>query len=368
MKPLTTSAGAALASRTVAPPSPVARRSFRGHRGLGSASRLLLPLVALLASGPAVGGVLSQPVEIELTTGEVLRGVVLERTESGLTLSHPVLGTVNIAASAIAAERPIEGAAGPSIAGGSPADEGSAAGPDAEGGEEAAAPAETPPAPVEPEVKWESQFDAGFSVSTGNTDTQEFTVGVNSLREAIRITTKFDARYFYGASNGDRDTNKATAGLINDWRIDDSRWSYFISGRFDYDEFQSWEYRASLFTGFGYDLIRQEDLNLKLRAGIGATKEFHSQRNQIIPEALLGAELDWTINDRQRLTASTTLFPDLDETGEFRVTSAASWVLALNQDRNMSLTLGLLNEYQSRVDPGIENNDLKIFGAFGFTF
>ncbi|MFW5653587.1 MAG: DUF481 domain-containing protein [Planctomycetota bacterium] len=308
----------------------------------------------------------ADPIEFVLNTGEVLRGEVIARTDSAITMSHPLLGEIVVPVDAVASESPV---VQDDV---SLADDGADAPPPPPPTEPAAAATVDDPTGDpdlgEPEVVWESRFDAGFAVSSGNTDTQEFTAGVSSLREAIRTRTTLDARYFYGASDGDRDTNKATVAILNDWLFTDSRWSYFISGQADYDEFQSWEYRASIFTGFGYELIQQEDLELRLRAGIGATREFNSQRNQIIPEALLGAELAWDINDRQNLEAATTLFPDLDDTGEYRLVSSASWVLALDEDRDMNFSLGLLNEYQSKVDPGIENNDLKVFGSFGFSF
>jgi hypothetical protein len=34
----------------------------------------------------------------------------------------------------------------------------------------------------------------------------------------------------------------------------------------------------------------------------------------------------------------------------------------------MSLSVGLRNEYQSEVDPGVEHNDLYLFAGLGFDF
>ncbi len=215
---------------------------------------------------------------------------------------------------------------------------------------------------------WKSRFDLGFSAASGNTDSQEIHVGVTSLRETDLNRTALDAAYFYGASNGDRTTNKLTAGILHDWLLPDTKWFYFATGRYDFDEFQSWEHRLSGGGGLGYHLIDEENFDLMLRAGLGVAKEIGSKRNQLIPEGLFGADVDWKITDRQSLVASTTYYPDLDDTGEFRAISTALWEYDFAATSNMSFVFGLLDEYQSKVDAGTKHNDLRIYGGLGFDF
>ncbi len=46
----------------------------------------------------------------------------------------------------------------------------------------------------------------------------------------------------------------------------------------------------------------------------------------------------------------------------------AEWVLDLDTLDGLSLKLGLAHEFQSVTDPGIEENDLSVYGAFVLAF
>lgn len=308
--------------------------------------------------------------EVVLASGEVLRGEIVAQTDEAITLEHPILGALAIPRDRIASwlegEAPTAAPGGDAAAAAPAEGEAAAPTPAEEVADEGAAALE---AATEADDGWDSRFELGFSSSTGNTDAQSLNVGIRSTRETERMKTAFDALYFYGATDGDRNTNKFTTGVLNDWLFpDESRWLFFAQGRYDFDEFQSWEHRLTAATGPGYRFIDTETFDLTLRAGGGVAKEIGSKRNQLIPEALTGGDLSWKINDRQDLTAATTFFWDLDETGEFRNTSTAAWNLTLDTESNMKFSLGLLNEYQSQVDPGVKHNDLKVFGALVFDF
>jgi len=281
--------------------------------------------------------------DVVLVSGETLTGEIVEKNDQHVVIDHAILGRLDLGADQV---RTVNGAALG----------------------EAAPDASLPVVETEPESEWKSRFDVGFSAASGNTESQDVNIGVSSLRERELDRTALDASYFFGASNGDRSTNKLTAGVLHDWLIPDSKWFYFAQGRYDLDEFQSWDQRLSAGGGLGYHLIDEEHFDLSLRAGAGVVKEFGSKRNQLIPEGLFGADVDWKINDRQHFVASSTIFPDLDETGEFRALSTAAWVYDLDDESNMSLMFGLLDEYQSKVDAGVEHNDLRVFGGLGFDF
>lgn len=278
--------------------------------------------------------------ELELIGGDRLSGTIVEQTDEAIVLDHAALGRITI---------PREQLAGALAA-------------DAEDAAvEAAAP---PPLPSD----WISRFVLNGGASAGNSDTQNINVAVTSVRETEETITNLDASYYYGASNGDRDTNRLTTGIRNDWLLPDSRWFYFADGRFDLDEFQSWDYRVSGHLGIGYELINEEDLRLNLRTGAGAFKEFGSMNDDVQFEALIGLDVDWTINETQSLKADTTLYPSLSDTGEYRWVSNAGWFVLLDEEANMNFNVSLRHEYQSEVDPGRKHGDLYVTAGLAFDF
>ena len=325
--------------RSVADISP----AVRPHNNLRLLTRTSLPLAlvaALSTVSPAPGE------EIELKNGDRLTGTIIKQTDGLLVLDHDALGRLEIAFDRVLSIGPEAGA----------------------GGEAPASPTMLSDEAEADEKEWKSSFKLGLNSSFGNTDTQGFNAGFTSFREGESDKTTLDAHYYYGASDGDRDTNKFTAGVLQDWFVPDTRWLYFAQGRYDFDEFQSWEHRLGAHGGVGYKLIQEDDLTLTLRAGAGVIKEFGSDNEDLRPEGLLGADLTWQISPNQSLTAATTLYPDLSEGGEFRSVSSAEWSAMVDEDSNMSVFARLEHEYQSQTDPGVDKNDFRIIAGLQFDF
>ena len=63
-----------------------------------------------------------------------------------------------------------------------------------------------------------------------------------------------------------------------------------------------------------------------------------------------------------------TIYPDLDNTGEFRTLTNANWSALLDEETSMSLTAGLFHEYQSDVPSDVDKNDVKLFVGLKFDF
>lgn len=215
---------------------------------------------------------------------------------------------------------------------------------------------------------WESHFTLGAVGSFGNTDTQSVTLSINSVRERENEVLKLDLSYYLGMTDGDRTDNRLTAGARQDWLIPDSRWLYFAQGRYDFDEFQSWDYRLGAHAGIGYKWIDEEDFKATLRAGAGVNKEFNSDDDGYRPEALAGISLEWTLSEKQSFNLESMIYPDLEETGEFRLITTANWSLMVDEESNISLTAGVFYEHQSEVDTGIEKDDVKIHVGLQFNF
>lgn len=305
--------------------------------------------------------------QVTLISGDVLNGSIVERTDRSLVLDHPLFGRMVIPSEQVASTMTTAKLEAAQQAA-EEATEQQAEAPPTDETAEAPQDETTEAIEPEPEPEWKSRFTLAGSGSFGNTDSQSLTTKVRSVRESKETITSFDAAYFFGSRSGDRNENRFTAGVRNDWLIPESRWFYFADARYDYDEFQGWDHRASGHVGLGYELIKEKDVSLKLRAGLGAVKEWGSEDDDIRPEALLGADFSWRISDNQQLVASSTIYPDLEDTGEFRAVNSAEWNALLDAENNLSLTAGLLHEYQSEVDEGIDENDLKVYVGLSFDF
>jgi hypothetical protein len=319
---------------------------------------LLIVLAAAANAGLFRAGDCMAQDEVVLKSGDRLTGVVAERSEAMVILDHPTLGRLEIPVEEILrltiAQEIVIGEAPPP-----PPDE-AAPEPPAE---------EVTEAVVAPDPDdWKFHLDLGGTGSFGNTDTQAFRISITGLRENAEERTALDVAYFYGATNGDRTTNKVTAGVLQDWFVSDSRWSYFASVRYDFDEFQSWEHRLGAHGGFGYHVVDREDFDWMARAGAGVNKEWKSEEDDLRPEALLSTDINWQIDEHQAFVFATTLYPDLGDLGEYRWITDAKWTMLLANHDNLSLSAGLRNEYQSDVDPGIKHNDLYIFAGLTLDF
>ena len=191
---------------------------------------------------------------------------------------------------------------------------------------------------------------------------------LRGVRDTVDTTTTLEASYFYAESNNERSENRATFYANNDWKMPDSKWFYFGRGQFDYDSYQDWDTRLGLYGGAGYHLYQEEDFTMNLRGGLGAIREWGSDNDDVELEVLLGTDGVWTITESQSLEFSSTIYPNLSDTGEFRLVNSLGWSVLVDEETNMSLAAGLLHEYQSDVDEPTKDHDLRFFAGLQSAF
>ena len=334
---------------------------------IASLSRLAAPAAAALLVAAAPPHAHAE--RVRLTNGDDLTGTIVEQTDDTVILQHPLLGPITLPADTVLSITPDPptppDAAEVPPAQPVPADDASP--PDAASQDEL---------PLNPTglfgtgilTGWQHSLSIGVSGTDGNTDRFNFNAGLDSNFENPYHRWVFDASYFLAQDDGDNSQNEAHLGLNKDWLFPSTPWFYFAQAAYDYDDFEEWRQRASLFGGVGYTFIQRDSLEFVGRAGLGVNKEFGGD-HELQPEALLGLDLiRWKINDAQTLTAGVTLYPDLGELGEYRATGNVEWKITVDAARNLSLKLGLEDEYESDPDGDDEHNDLKYYGALVLDF
>jgi len=234
-----------------------------------------------------------------------------------------------------------------------------------------------PTADPEPEVpedptSWADGWDwtaaLGMTGSSGNTENFGARAALSGERKTSATETSIALSYIYGTSEGQKNTSRGELKVRNDW-LTDSKWRYFVQGKYEYDEFQQWEHRLTGAVGVGYEFIKDEKTTLLGRGGFGGSYELGGVADEkFIPEGLVG--LDWTYqySKNTKLTASTTYYPSFDDFGEFRWNNRAGLEVIMNEETGMTLTTGFEHRHDSDPGTGFKNNDVNYYMGLGWKF
>ncbi|NBC11533.1 MAG: DUF481 domain-containing protein [Planctomycetes bacterium] len=309
--------------------------------------RYALVLLIVAMAVPAAHAT-SDQVTLELHTGDVLHGRIIEATDEQVILEHPVLGRLTIPTAQIVA--------GPEDA--APAPEPQA---------ETQAAGEVAPEP-EPDVKWESNVDVGLNATYGNSEDQSLAIDVGTDRKSPRSHLKLGASYYFATSDGDTTDNEFKFIGNHDWLMPASKWFYFGRGSYEFDEFESYRHRVAGHAGPGYHLIEADDLMVDLKAGLGARKQFVSDNEDVEFEAVAQVIGEWQITDRQTLAFDASIFPVVTDPADYRTLEHVTWRMTLDQDETLNLSFKLGHEYQSEVGPDTEPHDVRLFLGLGYAF
>lgn len=301
---------------------------------IGAAPAAVAVSLTALTAGPARAG------EVTLTNDDVISGVITSKTDQQVVVEHADLGELEI---------PMSNVAGVTL-------------------EE-----DTDPAWVEPPVPdffwgWDKSVEAGVTGSDGNSDTLSAYGAFNTGYEDKNDRWQIKANVFYGENEGINNRNEWEAGVIKDWLLPAEKYFYWTAWKYEHDRFTGWEDRVSGFLGIGYELLDEEDHQILGRLGAGANYEF-GDVNDLTPELFLGIEGTVDFSEDAQLKYYTYFYPSLDPAfSEFRNISGLAYKVSMDTGRGMSLKIGAENEYNSEVEPGTEENDLKYYAALVYDF
>ena len=291
-----------------------------------------LPVVCLLlALAPAVGAD-----TLKLANGDTLNGEILRWGVDFVVIDHPQLGEIQLSLDQL------------DIDTGDPPSPGLFGGRFLRG--------------------WKRTVDIGITGRNGNTDTFTMNAGIRFSYDDEFKRWRLNGRYFFNnTSDGDQDNN-ARIDLRRDWLLPGSRLFFFGKMRYQFDQFEAWRHRTVLSLGPGIHLLEREGMQLDFRLGPAYTREWEGDTPNKA-EALFALDWDWQISPRTKISVQNDFFLEWrPDGGEFRNLTLAEWNVSLLEKPALSLKIGGSNEYESEVDPGDENNDLRYYVSVGLDF
>jgi putative salt-induced outer membrane protein YdiY len=220
------------------------------------------------------------------------------------------------------------------------------------------------------EAHWAGSLDAGFSLTSGNAETTVISLGTQAAR-----TTQRDRLGLYAAAlfarNSTTGVSITTAEAIRGGaRYDrdlNPRLFAFALTDLERDRFQQLDLRLVLGGGLGYHAIKSERTRLDLFAGASFNQEnFSTAPTRRSAELLFGEELTHQLSSRVSFAERLMFYPNLSDTGEYRLTFDSAAVMRLTE--RMSVQVTVSDRYLSNPLPGLKKNDLLLTTGVRLTF
>lgn len=217
---------------------------------------------------------------------------------------------------------------------------------------------------------WTGTVDAGLNLARGNSDTTSYTLAMNATRTTLRdkITLYSNLLYAYNDTEGAalKSADTVRGGGRYEVNVTDKYFA-FGSGDFESDETQKLDLRAVTGGGLGWHALKNEHTLFDLFGGGSFNHEVFStgiDRNSA--ELQASGELNRKLSPRMTIKQKLAVFPNLTDTGEYRMTYDASAITNVNKWLAWQVTLS--DRYLSNPLSQVKNNDVLLTTGFRVTF
>lgn len=210
---------------------------------------------------------------------------------------------------------------------------------------------------------WRGSIGAGLTFNDGNTRS----TAANLNAEMLRLTKDDKLRFYgmglYGKTNGVESANLIRGGGRYDYNLT-PRVFGFGGLDLERDKIGNLEYRIAPSVGLGYHVIKNDTTTFDVFGGVGYVYDdfFNSKiidgklRNHYgRPELLLGESSTHKLSESTSFRQSFTVYPNASDWGAYRSVFDAGLAVAMSS--KLSLTVGLVNRYNSDPGAGVKKSD-----------
>ena len=211
---------------------------------------------------------------------------------------------------------------------------------------------------------WSGGADFGFALTSGNSDTTNFAMGLGMTRETRTDKTNIYAAAIYNrdSTSGDSKTiaNTIRGGVRYDRNLGHGRWFAYGFVDLEHNGLQDLTLRFVPGGGLGYHAIRNEKTELDLLGGLTWNREYFKGdfNDRSSAEVQVGQTLSHRFSPRVALKEQLYFFPNLTRGGEYRVNFDTTLVTDVTRRIGWQLTLS--DRYLSNPPFGFEKNDLLL--------
>ena len=217
---------------------------------------------------------------------------------------------------------------------------------------------------------WSGFVDTGWAKSGGNASTSAFNLGVNAARITSRDKISIYATAIRASNSTTgvsvRTANAERGGARYDLNVSKKLFAFGFTD-IEADEFQKLDLRVAPGGGFGFHAYKKEKNFLDFFGGGSYNREFFFNNvNRSSGEVLFGNELAYQFTKVFGVTQKFVLFPNVSNTGQYRMNFDASAVTKLA--KWLSWQMSFSDRYLSDPVGGAKNNDTLFTTGVRVTF
>ena len=217
---------------------------------------------------------------------------------------------------------------------------------------------------------WSGNVDGGLSLAQGNAEATNLSTALRTERKTTRDKISIYATSLFArdsTTGGSKTTaNAVRGGTQYDINLNDRLFSFgFID--LEFDEFQDLDLRNVLGGGLGWRVRNTKQTSFSLLFGGSFNQEFFSGNvTRRAAEVVLGEELSHQLFDCTSLSEKMLFYPNLSESGEFRIQFDTS--ISTEVGKGFAWHVTCSDRFLSNPLPDLEKNDVLFATGVRFNF
>ncbi len=217
---------------------------------------------------------------------------------------------------------------------------------------------------------WSGFLDTGLAMTQGNAESTTLNLTLSTARTSPRDKISVNLTSLYARNNTTgislTTANTIRGGFRYDVNVSPRLFGFGFTD-LEFDEFQGLDLRFVPGGGLGFHWVKTDQTRFDVFGGGSLNREFYTgDIDRTSGEIVIGEELFHQLLSVSHLEHKLVFFPNVSDTGEYRISMDNALVTKLS--RWLSWQLSLSDRLNSNPIPGKKKNDVLFTTGLRFTF
>jgi len=188
---------------------------------------------------------------------------------------------------------------------------------------------------------WAGNFALGLALARGNARTETLTNDFNAARVTTHDKISLHFNQIYASALVDGVSNATASAVRGGWAYNrDLNPRVFLTtlNEYEHDRFQSLDLRAVFGGGAGWNAVKTKKATLSFQAGGDYERENFTTLTRNSAEVNFGDDLLWKASPATSVTQAFRMYPNLSDTGQYRMNFDITGVTAIKKWLGWHLT------------------------------